>query len=136
MVGLNAGTHSKIAVIGGILIIAVADAFSDALGIHIAEESENKHTSKQIWTATFSTLITKFIFASTFVVPVLLFELSTAIIISVFWGLVLLGIFSFLLAKEQKKRPFKVISEHIFIALVVIALTYYLGNWISAVFKN
>ena len=33
MVGLHSGTGSRIAVIGGILTIAVADAFSDALGI-------------------------------------------------------------------------------------------------------
>ncbi|MCB7130183.1 MAG: hypothetical protein J3T61_11670 [Candidatus Brocadiales bacterium] len=48
VVGLHAGTHSKIAVLGGILIIAIADASSDALGIHIAEEFENIHTQKEI----------------------------------------------------------------------------------------
>jgi len=48
MVGLNAGTHSKLVVIGGILTIAIADAFSDALAIHISEESENRHTAKQV----------------------------------------------------------------------------------------
>ncbi|MDI6733408.1 MAG: hypothetical protein QME51_05200, partial [Planctomycetota bacterium] len=37
MVGLHSGTHSKFAVLGGIVTIAVADAFSDALGIHISE---------------------------------------------------------------------------------------------------
>ena len=31
MVGLHSGTNSKIAVIGGVLTIAIADAFSDAL---------------------------------------------------------------------------------------------------------
>ncbi len=44
IVGLHAGTHSRLAVIGGVLTIAIADAFSDALGIHISEESQNKHT--------------------------------------------------------------------------------------------
>ncbi|MBW2265656.1 MAG: hypothetical protein JRF28_05735, partial [Deltaproteobacteria bacterium] len=33
MVGLHSGTHSKLVVLGGILTIAIADAFSDALGI-------------------------------------------------------------------------------------------------------
>ena len=32
MVGLNSGTHSQIVVLGGIITIAIADAFSDALG--------------------------------------------------------------------------------------------------------
>jgi vacuolar iron transporter family protein len=41
MVGLHSGTHSPRAVVGGILTIAVADAFSDAVGIHISEGSEN-----------------------------------------------------------------------------------------------
>lgn len=136
MVGLHAGTHSKLAVIGGILIIAVADAFSDALGIHISEESENKHTPKQIWVSTVSTFITKFIFALTFVVPVLLLELSLAIIASIVWGLTILGIFSFKIAREQKTQPWKVILEHLFIASLVIFITHYLGGWISLTFGN
>ncbi|MCK4905870.1 hypothetical protein KAS42_06505 [bacterium] len=136
MVGLNAGTHSKQAVIGGILIIAVADAFSDALGIHISEESENKHTTKQIWVSTISTFITKFIFALTFVIPVLLLELSVAIVVSVVWGLTILGIFSFKIAREQNAKTWKVIFEHLFIASLVIFITHYLGNWISLIFGN
>ena len=63
VVGLHSGTHSKLIIIGGILTIAVADSFSDALGIHIAEESKAEHTEKQIWAATLSTLATKFVFA-------------------------------------------------------------------------
>ena len=38
--GLNAGTNSVAAVLGGILVIAVADSLSDALGIHLAEEAD------------------------------------------------------------------------------------------------
>ena len=47
MVGLHSGSGSKIVVLAGILTIAIADAFSDALGIHVSEESENTHTVKQ-----------------------------------------------------------------------------------------
>ena len=117
------------------MIIAVADAFSDALGIHISEESENKHTPKQIWISTVSTFITKFIFALTFVIPVLLFELYIAVIISVIWGLTMLGIFSFQIAREQKTSPWKAILEHLFIALVVIFVTHHLGEWVSSRFN-
>jgi len=135
MVGLYSGTHSRLVVLGGIITIAIADAFSDALGIHISEESENKHTTKEIWESTISTFLFKFVFAVTFVVPVLLFSLETAIVVSVFWGLLLLGIFSFYMAKEEKVKPWKVISEHIFIALVVIAVTYCVGIWVESTFK-
>ena len=134
MVGLNSGTHSRLVVIGGILIIAVADALSDALGIHISEESENKHTTKEIWESTFSTFLSKFIFALIFIVPILLFQLETAIIISVVWGLFILGIFSFYIAKMQKLESWKVVVEHLAIALLVIVATHYIGIWISAIF--
>jgi len=36
IVGLNSSTRSKLVVLGGILIIAIADAFSDAFGIHVS----------------------------------------------------------------------------------------------------
>lgn len=134
MVGLHSGTHSKLVVLGGILIIAIADAFSDALGIHISEESEAKHTPREIWQSTISTFLAKFVFASTFIVPVLLLPLSTAIIVSVVWGLSLLGIFSFYIAKEQKVKPWKVITEHLVIALIVITITHYVGDWIGSTF--
>jgi len=134
IVGLHASTHSKLVVIGGILTIAVADAFSDAIGIHISEESENKHTTKEIWESTISTFLSKFAFALIFIVPILLFQLSTAIIVNVICGLFLLGIFSFHVAKAQKTKPWKVVMEHLIIALVVIVITHYVGDWIDSTF--
>ena len=135
MVGLNAGTHSKLVVIGGILSIAIADAFSDALGIHLSEESEDKHTDKEIWQSTLYTFIFKFIFAMTFMLPVLFLELSHAIIVCIVWGLFLLATLSFSLAREQKANPWKAVSEHLAIALLVIAITNTVGSWIFATFS-
>jgi VIT1/CCC1 family predicted Fe2+/Mn2+ transporter len=135
MVGLNSGTGSKMVVLGGILTIAIADAFSDALGIHITEESEGKHSLKEIWQSTIFTFLAKFIFALTFVIPVLLFTLSTAVIINIVWGLLVLGIISFKIAKDQKKSPFKMVSEHLVIAVLVILITNYLGEWIAKTFN-
>jgi len=128
MVGLHSGTKSRLVVIGGILIIAIADAFSDALGIHISEESENKHATVEIWEATLATFFAKFIFASTFIIPLLLFPLNTAIIVSVLYGLILLSLFSLFMAREQGERPWKVIAEHLLIAVVVVIVTHYVGD--------
>jgi len=134
MVGLSAGTHSKLAVIGGILTIAIADAFSDALGIHVSEESENRHTNKQIWVSTLATFFSKFFFALIFLMPVLLFNLSTAIAVSIALGLAVLCIFSWRMARKQGKRPWKVVAEHLTIVLIVIMTTYFVGSWVSFVF--
>jgi VIT1/CCC1 family predicted Fe2+/Mn2+ transporter len=131
MVGLQSGTKSRLVVISGILIIAIADAFSDALGIHMSEESENKHSTKEIWESTIATFIAKFVFTSTFIIPMLLFPLNTAIVVSILYGLVLLSLFSLYMAKEQGEKLWKVIGEHLVIAIVVIVLTHYVGEWIG-----
>jgi len=131
IVGLHSGTHSKIVILSGILIIAIADALSDALGIHISEESEDKHTTKEIWESTITTFLSKFVFALMFIFPILFLKLSTAIIVCVIWGLFLITIFSYYMARQQKVNPYKVIFEHLIIAIIVIAITHYIGDLIA-----
>jgi len=135
MVGLNASTQSKSVVIGGILTIAIADAFSDALGIHVSEESEGKHTAKEVWIATIATFLSKFIFALTFTVPVFFLSLSAAIIISIIWGLLCLSILSLSISKEDNENPWSSVFEHLLIALVVIFITNFVGQKISSALK-
>jgi VIT1/CCC1 family predicted Fe2+/Mn2+ transporter len=131
MVGLHSSTHSALVIIGAIMIIAIADAMSDALGIHISEESENQHTAKQVWHSTLATFISKFVFALTFIVPVLIFPLNTAIIVSAIYGMTLISIFSYFMAKQQKNEPYKAVLEHLLIATAVIIVTHYIGDWVA-----
>ena len=121
-------------VIGGVLTIAIADAFSDSLGIHISEESENKHLPREIWESTISTFITKFIFSSLFIIPILLFSLQIAVLTSVIIGLFLLVLVSYKISKGQKVKAWKVISEHLIIAIIVVILTHFVGTWINNMF--
>jgi len=130
-VGLHSGTHSDLVVIGSIFVIAIADAMSDALGIHISEESEDKHSTKEIWESTISTFLSKFVFTLTFVIPVLFLQLSTAIIVCVIWGLSLIAIFSYYIAKQQNIKPYRTILEHLIITIVVIVITHHIGDWIA-----
>ncbi|MCX7704320.1 MAG: hypothetical protein N2234_09555 [Planctomycetota bacterium] len=137
MVGLHSGTGEKLAVIGGVLTIAIADAFSDALGIHMCEESENVHSGKEVWEATVATFFAKFFFALTFAVPVFLFELSTAVIVSILWGLTILALLSYAVARQQQKvKAWKVIAEHLGVAVAVITLAHLVGDCIKDVFGN
>jgi vacuolar iron transporter family protein len=131
MVGLHSGTHSKIVVLGGILTIAIADAFSDALGIHISEEAKNTNTFKQVWTATVATFLAKFLFALTFAVPILLLSISTAIVASIIWGMSILGVLSYVIAKSQGEAPWKIVGEHVLIAVLVIGMTHFVGDWVG-----
>ncbi|MEK6786401.1 MAG: hypothetical protein AABY61_13055 [Nitrospirota bacterium] len=131
MVGLHSGTHSRAIVIGGILTIAIADAMSDALGIHVSEESKNSAPVSQVWEATLATFAAKFVVSATFVVPVLISPLDQAIVISIVWGLFLLTVLSFFIARAQTIAPWKVIGEHLLIALCVVAMTHAVGDWVN-----
>lgn len=132
--GLYAGTKSVIAVLGGILVIAVADAMSDALGIHLAQEADPDSTSEHIWAATFSTFFTKFVVAITFAVPLLWLPLQTAVIVSIGWGLIVIASLSWFLARVQKNPVLPVVLEHLGIAIAVIVISHYIGIWVHAAF--
>ena len=135
MIGLHSGTHSKLAVIGGILTIAVADAFSDALGIHMSEESEGKHTAREIWLSTIFTFLFKLVFGLSFAIPVLILDLGTAIIINIFWGIILLSSLSYKLARGQGESFLKIAGEHVGIAIAVIIIAHLLGEAIAVTFS-
>ena len=134
IVGLHASTHSKLVILGGILVIAIADAFSDSLGIHISEEA-GKASEKEVWESTFSTFLFKIIFAASFIIPIWFLELQTAIIVSIILGFVLLGIFSYKIATKHKRHKTKTILEHLFIGAVVIVITYFAGLIVRTLFR-
>ncbi len=130
LVGLNAGTQSKLAVIGGILTIAIADTLSDSLGMHISKEFECRTTAKENWEATLVTFFSKFFVALSFIVPTIYMDLEKAIKVGVLWGLFLLCAFSYVIAKDRKANPLYVMGEHVLIASVVILTVQIVGNFI------
>jgi len=130
IIGLGIGTGSKTVVIAGILTIAFVDALSDSFGIHIEKESEHKN-KKDIWTASGATLFSKLILALTFLVPFYFLELSSALVASVVWAIILLIVLSFEIAKSNKEKVSKVVTEHLAISIFVIILTYFIGEAIA-----
>lgn len=134
IVGLNSGTRSITAVLGGILVIAVADAMSDALGIHLAEESDPDTDHSHVWSATIATFITKFVFSISFAVPLLLLPLGPAVMASVAWGMFVIVVLSYFLARSQNESPLYIIGEHVGIAMLVLVLSHYIGVWVAATF--
>jgi len=134
IVGLNAGTHSKLAVLAGMVVLAIADALSDAIGIHISEEAEGEHSAKEIWEATLFTFSSKFAFTLTFVPMIIFLEISAAILASVVWGLFLIVIVSFYTAKLQNKNVHRAITEHLLVTILVIVFAHYLGDVIYEFF--
>ncbi|MFA6963893.1 MAG: VIT1/CCC1 transporter family protein [Patescibacteria group bacterium] len=132
IVGLTASDATRAVVIGGVLTIAFADAFSDALGIHISEESEETHTKKEIWTATLSTYFSKLVIALSFLIPLAFFSSTVALIICIAWGTLLLGLLNYIIAPKDKK--WETISEHLLIGMVVIVIGFVIGQFIKTSF--
>ena len=132
--GLHAGTKSLTAVLGGILVIAFADAMSDALGIHLAEEADPDTDSAHVWAATISTFATKFLFALSFAIPLLFLPLATAVYASVAWGMLVIAVLSFLLARAQSTNVAATVAEHLAIAIVVVVLSHFIGRGVSMEF--
>lgn len=134
IVGLNSGTRSITAVLGGILVIAVADAMSDALGIHLAEEANPDTDHIHVWAATIVTFLTKFVFSISFAIPLLMLPLDTAVIASVVWGMLVIVVLSYFLARSQDESPLGIIAEHVGIAALVVVFSHYIGVWVAATF--
>ena len=138
IVGLWSATSSKLAVIAGIIIMAIADGLSDAVSLHTAEEAEVekekiKHTKKEIWLTTLFTFLAVSSFSLTFAIPILVFPFKTAIFVAIFWGFFLLICLNLYIAKLRKEKPIKLISEHIFLALFVILISYFIGSQIPKI---
>ena len=134
LTGLSAGTQSLAAVLGGILVIAVADSMSDALGIHLAEEADPDTDHEHVWSATISTFITKFVFAISFAVPLLLLPLGPAVAASIVWGMLVITVLSYFLARSQNESPWLIILEHLGIAILVVVLSHFIGAWVASTF--
>lgn len=134
LVGLAAGTGSLGAVMGGILVIAVADSMSDALGIHVSEESSPDATSEHVWTATIVTFLAKLIVAASFAIPFSFLPLQAATVTALVWGALLLVLLSWRLAKLQSVAALPVVMEHLFVGTVVITLSHAVGLWVNSRF--
>ena len=132
LVGLESGTGSKTIVIASIFIIAFSDGISDALGMHLSEESNKKQT-KEVWVTTVYTFFAKFATAMSFSIPLFLFSLSIGTAISVIWGTTLITALSFLIAKNNREKPVPIILEHLLIMFFVIAVSNYMGKVIFSI---
>ncbi len=130
IMGLASGTQSKAVVVAGIVTVAVADSLSDSLGIHVSEESKNNR-KKYTWTSAISATLSKFSVAMSFLIPLLLLDFFWAIVASILWGALMLGVFSYYMALENDDTPWKVVGEHLLIAAVVVIITYYAGQLVN-----
>jgi vacuolar iron transporter family protein len=134
IIGLDTASNAKTAIIGSLLVIAVADNISDSLGIHVYQESEGLNR-KKVWLLTITNFFSRLITSLGFVAIILAFPLNIAVICSVVYGLLILSTVSYVVAVSRKMRPWPTVLEHLFIAIVVIIVSNFFGSLIIKSFK-
>ncbi len=130
IVGLETLTNSITTALAGIYIIAFADGLSDALGIHLSQESNKRIESNEVWASTIYTLLFKILIALSFTIPLVLYPSITGVILCVIWGYLLLGILSFIIAKRKNESPIGIIFEHWVIMTFILIITYLIGIYV------
>jgi vacuolar iron transporter family protein len=126
IVGLDAATLSKAAVVGALLIIGVADNLTDSLSVHIYQEAE-RLAERQAFKTTVRNFAARLIVSISFACVFFLFPPSAAIYASVLWGYFLLSGLSYLLAKARGAPPVPEIWKHDGVALAVILIAKVIG---------
>jgi len=132
--GLDTLAHPKVSIVAGMLVVALADNVADSFGIHIYQESECID-SKEIWFSTLSNFFTRIFVSLTFIFLVALLPLNLAVSCAISWGLILLSIMSYAIAKDRKVNPYVEIFKHICIAIFVVVLSHFVGIFIINKFK-
>jgi vacuolar iron transporter family protein len=133
--GLDTLTHPKLSIIGALLVIALADNLSDSFGIHIYQESEHI-AKKEVWFSTLTNFFTRLFVSSTFIILIIVLPIRLAAVCSVIWGLLILTVMTYTIAKQQKINPFSAIFVHLTIAFVVVVASNFIGGFVIARFQS
>jgi VIT1/CCC1 family predicted Fe2+/Mn2+ transporter len=132
IVGLDAATTTKAAVVASLLVIGLADNLTDPLSVHIYQESE-RLADRRAFHTTVSNFFARLLVTLSFVLLFVLSPGSTAIGVCVIWGFALLSGLSYHLAKARQVSPFSEICKHIAVAFAVIVISKAIGLWIQSI---
>jgi len=131
IVGLNSATASLLAVIGGIIAVAISDSLSDSIGMYTAKKAERGISPAIAFKSALNVFLGKFIFTLSFLVPFGVFSISWAIYAGIFWGLILLTFVNLQIAFLHEENVAKSVVKNIFIAIAVIIVSYFAGRGVA-----
>jgi vacuolar iron transporter family protein len=125
IVSLSRTANPVIAITTALVVIAIADNISDSFGIHVHQESQ-KESVREVRKTTFANFVTRVAVVSIFVLLVILFPVNAAVILSIFFGIAVISVISYFIAKEQEVKPRKIMVQHLLITTLVIIGSYFL----------
>jgi vacuolar iron transporter family protein len=132
IIGLSNSVNAKINIITALLILAIADNLSDSFGINVHEES-NYIPSGNTRKIVVNNFIVRLLTCLVLVIIVLVFPMNLVILISIIFGIVMLILLSYFIAKNKKINPFKTISRYLILAIIIMLLGFLFREIISKV---
>lgn len=129
----DVNSSARLAVVGSLLVIALADNISDTLGIHIYQEGES-FKKKEIWISTGTNFLTRLFVVAILILFVIIFPSPIAIVLSIIYGFLVIIIISLIIAKKRQIHALHTILEHLLIAISVILVSKIISGWIMGRF--
>ena len=129
IVGLNAAAAQISAIVGSLLVIALADNLTDSLSVHVYQESE-RLSQREAFRTTVANFATRLLVSLSFIAIVVVLPTRAAILVCLGWGLLLLSVLSYALARDRQINPAFEMCKHCAVAIAVIVLSGAIGTWI------
>jgi vacuolar iron transporter family protein len=123
--GLSGTENAITTIITALLIIAVADNISDSFGIHVHQECQ-KESAKDVRRTTIFNFITRLVIVAIFILLMVILPMTFAVILSTIFGLTIITVLSYFIAKEQKINPTVAIIRHLLLAIAVMIASFLL----------
>jgi VIT1/CCC1 family predicted Fe2+/Mn2+ transporter len=117
--GLDAVGTAKATLISALLIAALADNLTDSLSIHIYQESV-RLDEREAFIGTLSNFITRLLGSLSFVLIVAVFPPNVVVLAAIVWGMLLLGVLTYLLARERNVGILSEVIKHFVVAAIAI----------------
>ena len=129
--GLDAAKTGRASMVSALLIAAVADNLTDSLSVHMYQESERLE-QKEAFIGTLSNFVTRLLLCLSFVLIVVLLPEHIAALWGLAWGISLLLILTYILARYRKVSVMSEIGKHLGVAVAIIFVSQHIGHWIAA----
>ena len=128
--GLDAAKAGRATMVGALLIAAVADNLTDSLSVHMYQESERLE-QREAFVGTLTNFATRFILCLSFVLIVMLFREHAAVAGGIAWGMSLLTVLTYILARHRKVSAMSEVGKHLAVALIIVFISKSIGHWIT-----
>ena len=129
VIGLDAASSTRVTIVAGLLIFALADNLTDSLSIHVYQESE-RLDERAAFRATVTNFATRLGLSVGFVLIVMLVPAPMTVIAALVWGGSVLATLTTLLARDRGVSVGAEIGKHFALAVVVIAASRAIGAWL------